>query len=98
MRLKSAINAIGHPIRRDIIKRLRKEPLSAGELSQSYDVSKPSMSMHFKTLKDAQFIYSERAGNHIIYHLDTTVAEEALLMIAELLGSDNKGDDDENTL
>lgn len=98
MGLKLAINAIGHPIRRDIIKRLRKQPLSAGELSDSYDVSKPTMSVHFKTLKDAKFIYSERSGNHIIYHLDTTVAEEALMLIAEVLGTDKDGDDHENTL
>ena len=72
--------------------------MSAGELSMNYDVSKPTMSMHFKTLKDAEFIYAVRDGNHIIYHLNTTVAEEALLLIAELLGSSETGETHENTV
>ena len=87
MALNTVINAIAHPIRRDIIKRLRRDSLSAGELSANYDISKPSMSVHFKTLKSAGLVYSERSGNHIIYHLNTTVAEEALLLIADLLGT-----------
>jgi len=51
------------------------------------------MSVHFKTLKDAGLIYAERDGNHIIYHLNTTVAEEALVLIAGLLGTHKKGDE-----
>jgi len=98
MKINAVINAIGHPIRRDIIKRLRGGPLSAGELSTAYDVSKPTMSVHFKTLKAVDFIYSERSGNHIIYHLNTTVAEEALLLIAGLLGTNVKGDNHEDSL
>ena len=92
MKLNKIISAIGHPIRRDIIKHLRKAPLSAGELSELYDVSKPTMSVHFKTLKESDLIYSERNGNHIIYHLNTTVSEEALILFANLLGTDKNGE------
>ncbi len=90
MKLSTVINAIGHPIRRDIIKQLRAQPLSAGDLAENYDVSKPTMSVHFKTLKDAGLIYSERDGNHIIYYLNTTVTEEALVLIAGLLGTETE--------
>jgi len=90
MKLNTVINAISHPIRRDIINRLRRSPLSAGELAEKHDVSKPTMSIHFKTLKEANLIYSERSGNHIIYHLNTTVAEEALVLISGLLGAGKK--------
>ena len=90
MNLAIVINSIGHPIRRDIIKRLRKNSLSAGELAEAYDVSKPTMSVHFKSLKDANLIYSVRDGNHIYYHLNTTVAEEAMILITGLLGPSAK--------
>ena len=93
MKLNIVISAIGHPIRRDIINRLRKGPQSAGDLSAAHDVSKPTMSVHFKTLKEAGLIYAERDGNHIIYFLNTTVAEEALVLIAGLLGTGKKGDE-----
>jgi len=90
MKLNTVISAIGHPIRRDIIKQLRAGPFSAGDLAENFDVSKPTMSVHFKTLKDAGLIYSERDGNHIIYYLNTTVAEEALVLIAGLLGTETE--------
>ena len=93
MKLNVVINAIGHPIRRDIINRLRKNSQSAGDLAAFHDVSKPTMSVHFKMLKDAGLIYAEREGNHIIYHLNATVAEEALVLIAGLLGTKSKGDE-----
>ena len=96
MNIAIVINAIGHPIRRDIIKRLRKNSLSAGELAEAYDVSKPTMSVHFKSLKDAKLIYSVRDRKHIYYHLNTTLAEEAMILITSLLGpspkSSAKGD------
>lgn len=87
MKLNIVINAISHAVRRDIVKQLRKGPLSAGELAERHDISKPSMSVHFKTLKEAGLIYAERDGNHLIYHLNTTVAEEALVLLAGLLGT-----------
>lgn len=92
MQIATVINAIGHPIRRDIIKRLRKNALSAGELAEAYDVSKPTMSVHFKSLKDANLVYAVRDGNHIFYHLNTTVAEEAMILISGLLGSEATGE------
>ena len=97
MKLNTVIQAIGHPIRRDIIKRLRARPISAGDLAADYDISKPSMSVHFKTLKEAELIYSERSGNHLIYHLNTTIAEEALVLIAHLLGTDNNTENRETS-
>jgi DNA-binding transcriptional ArsR family regulator len=86
MKLSQVISAINHPIRRDIIKRLRGGPSTAGELAKHFDVSKPTMSVHFKTLKDAQLIYAKRDGNHINYFLNTTVAEDAMAMIMDVLG------------
>jgi len=87
MKLNAFIQAIGHPIRRDILKRLRSGPLSAGDLAKFHDVSKPTMSEHFKTLKESGLIRGEREGNHIIYHLNTTVAEEAVSMVVDLFGT-----------
>lgn len=88
MKLNSFIHAIGHPIRRDILKRLRTGPLTAGDLANFHDVSKPTMSEHFKTLKESGLIRGERDGNHIIYHLNITVAEEAVSLVVDMFGSE----------
>lgn len=92
MILNIFIQAIGHPIRRDILKRLRSGPLTAGDLAGFHNVSKPTMSEHFKTLKESDLIRGERDGNHIIYHLNITVAEEAVALVVDMFGAteDNK--------
>ena len=88
MQINIFIQAISHPIRRDVLKRLRHGPLTAGDLAASYDVSKPTMSEHFKTLKESGLIRGERDGNHIVYHLNITVAEEAVSLIVDMFASE----------
>lgn len=78
--------AIAHPVRRDILKRLRAGPQTAGELAKHYDMSKPSLSAHFSVLKDADLIFARRQGNHIYYNLNLSVANEVLSALMDLFG------------
>jgi len=81
-----AYKAIAHPIRRDILKRLRSGPKTAGDLAQQYDISKPSLSSHFSILKEADLVFTRRDGNHIYYNLNLTVANEVLSALMDLFG------------
>lgn len=92
MLINKAYKALAHPIRRDILKRLRKGAMSAGEFAPLYDISKPSLSSHFAILKEAGLIDPERDGNHIFYRLNATVADEILAGIMDLLGADDAED------
>ncbi|WP_369060600.1 helix-turn-helix domain-containing protein [Caulobacter sp. 73W] len=65
---------------------LRGGPMSAGELSDQFDVSKPTMSAHFAVLKEADLIHAEKSGKSIIYHLKLSVLEEALLGFVHSFG------------
>ena len=89
-----AFKAMAHPIRRDILKRLRAGPQSAGDLAADYDISKPSLSSHFTLLKDAGLITAKRRGNHIFYRLNATVADEVIAGVMDMLGID-KGESNE---
>jgi DNA-binding transcriptional ArsR family regulator len=82
----NAFKALAHPIRRDILKRLRAGPLSAGDLAQAYDIAKPSLSTHFSVLKEARLIQATRDGNHIYYRLNATVADEVLAAFMDMFG------------
>lgn len=82
----NAYKAIAHPVRRDILKRLRAGPKTAGELAEHYDMSKPSLSSHFSILKEADLIFAKRDGNHIYYNLNLTVANEVLAAVMDLFG------------
>jgi DNA-binding transcriptional ArsR family regulator len=78
--------ALSDPTRRRVLQLLRAGPMSAGDLSDRFDVSKPTMSAHFAVLKEADLIHAERAGKSIIYHLKLSVLEEALLGFAQSFG------------
>ena len=60
--------------------------MSAGEISEKFDVSKPTMSAHFAVLKEADLVHAEKAGKSVIYHLKLSVLEEALLGFVHSFG------------
>ena len=60
--------------------------MSAGELSDHFAVSKPTMSAHFAVLQEAGLLDAERSGRTITYRLVMSVLEEALLGFAQTLG------------
>jgi DNA-binding transcriptional ArsR family regulator len=78
-------HALSHPARRRILKLLNAGALSAGELADHFDVSKPTMSGHFNVLKEAGLIQAEREGTTIRYRLNVSVIEEAAAAILDLL-------------
>ena len=60
--------------------------MSAGELSDQFPVSKPTMSAHFTVLQEAGLIGAERSGRTITYRLEMSVLEDALLGFAQTFG------------
>ena len=78
MGINSVFDALSHPVRRKILALLRGGPLSAGELAAHFDISKPTLSVHFAKLKDAELVTVERRGTSLIYHLNMSILEEAL--------------------
>jgi DNA-binding transcriptional ArsR family regulator len=77
--MSAVFRALADPTRRRVLQLLRQGPMSAGELSDQFDVSKPTMSAHFAVLKDADVVHAEKAGKSVIYHLKLSVLEDALL-------------------
>ena len=78
MRLNTVFDALSHPVRREILRLLRKGPKSAGELAEHFDLAKPTLSAHFAKLRDAELVSVERQGNSLIYHLNMSILEEAM--------------------
>lgn len=78
MAINDVFEALSHPVRREILTLLKKRPMSAGELAGHFDLSKPTLSVHFAKLKDADLVAVERNGTSLIYHLNLSILEEAL--------------------
>ena len=83
--------ALADPTRRRVLELLREGPKSAGELSDHFPVSKPTMSAHFAVLREAGLVESEKTGKSVTYHLNLSVLEEALLGFAQTFGLGHAG-------
>jgi DNA-binding transcriptional ArsR family regulator len=83
--------ALADPTRRKVLELLRAGPMSAGELSDHFPVSKPTMSAHFTVLREAGLVESAKAGKSVTYHLNLSVLEEALLGFAQTFGLGTAG-------
>ena len=70
--------ALADPTRRRILELLREKEMSAGEIAEHFDLSKPTLSGHFNVLREAGLVETERNGTTIVYRLNVTVLEEAL--------------------
>jgi len=77
---------LSDPTRREVLQLLRRGPMSAGDISDRFDVSKPTMSAHFAVLKEADLVDAVKSGKSVIYHLKLSVLEEALLGFVHSFG------------
>ena len=82
--MNDAFRALADPMRREILRLLRRGEQSAGELADHFGISKPSMSHHFAVLKQADLVATRRAGQQIYYSLNTTVVEDLLAAVWDL--------------
>lgn len=81
-----AFKAIADPARRQILHLLRDGELTAGDLAQHFNMTKPTMSHHFAVLVDADLITRRRDGQSIWYALNTTVLEDVVAWAMDLAG------------
>jgi len=86
MGLQHTLKAIADPLRRQILDMLKDGPMSAGEISEHFEVTAASVSRHLSVLKEADLIRDTRNGKYIIYELNTSVLEDIMLWITDLKG------------
>ena len=84
--MSRVFKALSDPTRRRILQLLREQPMSAGELADHFNVSKPAMSAHFAVLREAGLIDSQKQGKSVIYELQMSVLEDALLGFTQAFG------------
>jgi len=89
MGLQATMRALSDPTRREILALLKAGRMSAGDISEHFNMSGAAISRHLSVLRDADLIRDERCGKFIYYELNASVLEEILLWIAELKGEKN---------
>ena len=77
--------ALSDANRRKIISLLRRKDMTAGEIAEHFDISKPSISEHLKILKNAELISSEKNGQFITYFLNSSILEDIITYFMEIV-------------
>ena len=86
MGLQQTLKALADPTRREILNLLKQGKLSAGEITDHFDITAAAISRHLSVLKDADLIEDTREGKYIFYELNASVLEEIMLWITDLKG------------
>ncbi len=82
-------NALADPTRRKILDLLRKGDKNAGEIADSFTISKPSISHHLNTLRESGLVDAEKKGQNVIYSLNTSVLQDMMQLIASMVDKEN---------
>jgi DNA-binding transcriptional ArsR family regulator len=67
--MEKIFEALSSTVRRKILAYLSATDLTAGEISDRFDMSKPSVSKHLAVLENAGLIRGEKSGQFIHYSL-----------------------------
>ena len=86
MGLQQTLKALADPTRREILNLLKGGKLSAGEITDHFDITAAAISRHLSVLKEADLIEDTREGKFIFYELNASVLEEIMLWITDLKG------------
>ena len=88
MSRQSVFQALSDGTRRQILRYLKDKEMTAGEIADLFQSSKPTISHHLNILKQADLISDRRKGQNIIYSLNTSVLEDILEWFMEFLNKD----------
>ncbi len=94
MPLNTVFKALSDATRREILNMLQKSDLSAGEIADQFDMTRPSISHHLNILKQANLVQDVRQGQNIYYSLNTTVFQEVISWCYDILGISPKSKGD----
>ena len=76
--MNDVFKALSDPTRRKILELLANRDMTAGEIADCFQISKPSVSHHLSILKNSGMVLDERQGQNILYSLNTTVFQDLM--------------------
>ena len=82
--MSGVYKALADPTRRRILQLLRERDMSAGELAEHFESTRPTLSRHFNVLYHADLVQREKQGNRVIYSLNLTVLQDALMGMMDM--------------
>ncbi|HYS27755.1 MAG TPA: autorepressor SdpR family transcription factor [Vicinamibacterales bacterium] len=81
----AAFAALADQTRRDILNLLRDGPRTSGQIADAFHSSWPTISRHLGVLRHAGLVVAERQGQEIYYELNTSVFQDVVRHLMELM-------------
>lgn len=61
------LDALGSPVRRQLLLELRQRPLAVGDLASRFPVTRPAISKHLRALEEAGLVQAHAEGTKNVY-------------------------------
>lgn len=71
------LDALGNPVRREILGLLRHRPLAVGAIAAHFPISRPAISRHLRVLERAELVGYDPLGTSNVFYLNPEGFEEA---------------------
>jgi DNA-binding transcriptional ArsR family regulator len=88
-----AFKALSDNTRRKILDLLKEKDMTAGDIADYFQITKPSISHHLSILKQAGLVSDERKGQFIYYSLNTSVFEDVVGWFISFLNNTKREND-----
>ena len=81
--IQALFKALADPVRRQILQLLKDGKMSAGEISDQFDMTNATISYHLNILKKADLISETKYKNFVYYDIQASVFEELVLFASQ---------------
>ncbi len=75
--MDAIFKALNDATRREILEILKFGSISAGEIADRFNISKPSISHHLDLLRQSELVTSKKKGQFVLYSINLLALEEA---------------------
>jgi DNA-binding transcriptional ArsR family regulator len=74
--MEAALKAIAEPRRQAILRLVWDRELTAGDIADRFDVTRPAISQHLRVLKEASLVAERRDGTRRLYRARPEVVDD----------------------
>ena len=84
--MTTAWESLSDPVRREIVHRLARADLTAGEIAEAFEISRPGVSRHLRVLREAGVVRARADGRRRVYSLAPDGLDEVRRWCDEVAG------------
>ena len=84
--MEAVLRAIAEPRRRQILRLVRDDELSASDIAAHFSISRPGVSQHVRVLVEAGLLSERRDGTRRLYRARSEAFDELLRFLDDFWG------------